>query len=135
MKPNITLVVMTLLSILLTSFHFADDIARGIEPGKFGTIAAQVILVVWLCGPLMLAGRRAGLVLMFIGSLFGCLMPIVHMQGAGIAGGRIAGSAGIFFWSWTLVALGATALFAAVLSARELWTWSAKQRGLHAART
>lgn len=135
MKPNLTLVVMTLLSILLTSFHFADDIARGIEPGKLATIAAQVILVVWLSGPLLLAGRRAGLVLMFIGSLFGCLIPIAHMRGAGIAGGRIAGSDGIFFWSWTLVALGATALFAAVLSARELWTWSARQRGLHTSRT
>jgi len=51
MKPNVTLTITSLLSILLVSFHFADDIARGIEPGRFGTITALLILVVWLCGP------------------------------------------------------------------------------------
>jgi hypothetical protein len=42
------------------------------------------------------------------------------MKGAGV-GGAIAGSNGAFFFIWTLLALGVTALFAAILSARGLW--------------
>lgn len=33
MRRNITLTVMSLLSILLFTFHFADDIVRGMEKG------------------------------------------------------------------------------------------------------
>jgi hypothetical protein len=55
-------------------------------------------------------------------SLFGCLMPLAQMRGTGIVGGRIVSSDGIFFWTWTLVALGVTALFSVILSARGLWS-------------
>ncbi|MEO8679876.1 MAG: hypothetical protein ABI665_12560 [Vicinamibacterales bacterium] len=127
MKRHVTLTITSLLSILLVSFHFADDIARGIEPGRFGTITAVLTLVVWLCGPLVLAERRSGLVIMLLGSLLGCLMPLAHMRGAGLVGGRIANSGGVFFWTWTLVALGVTALFSAILSARGLWNWRSGQ--------
>ena len=122
MNHNVTLTITSLLSILLVSFHFADDIARGIEPGRFGTITAVLILVVWLCGPLVFAERRSGLVITLLGSLFGCLMPLAHMRGAGLVGGRIANSDGVFFWTWTLVALGVTAIFSVILSARGLWS-------------
>lgn len=33
MKPNVMLAITSLLSILLASFHLADDVVLGIEPG------------------------------------------------------------------------------------------------------
>jgi hypothetical protein len=42
------------------------------------------------------------------------------MKGAGV-GGAIAKSNGAFFFIWTLLALGFTALFSVILSARGLW--------------
>jgi hypothetical protein len=36
-------------------------------------------------------------------------VTVVHMMGAGLVGGRIANSSGVFFWVWTLIALGVTA--------------------------
>ena len=44
------------------------------------------------------------------------------MRGAGLVGGRIVGSSGIFFWVWTFIALGVTAVFSLILSARGLWS-------------
>jgi hypothetical protein len=44
------------------------------------------------------------------------------MRGAGLVGGRIANSGGEFFWVWTLMALGVTATFSVILSARALWS-------------
>lgn len=122
MKHNSALTVASLLSILLTSLHLADDIVRGIEPGGIKNATGVLILAVWLYGTLVLAGRRWGYVIMLLGSLLGTLIPLVHMRGAGLVGGRIAGSGGVFGWVWTLMALGVTATFSLVLSVRGLWS-------------
>jgi hypothetical protein len=42
-------------------------------------------------------------------------------KGVGVASG-IANSSGGFFFVWTLIALGVTALFSVVLSAHGLWS-------------
>jgi len=42
-------------------------------------------------------------------------------KGVGV-GGNIAKSSGAFFSVWTLIALGVTARFSVILSARGLWT-------------
>jgi hypothetical protein len=44
------------------------------------------------------------------------------MMGSGLVGGEIASSGRVFFWVWTLIALGVTATFSLVLSARGLWS-------------
>lgn len=36
-------------------------------------------------------------------------------------GGRIVNSSRVFFWVWTLIALGVTSTFSAILSLRGLW--------------
>jgi hypothetical protein len=59
-------------------------------------------------------------VIILLGSLLGLLVPVIHMKGAG-AGGAMARSGGAFFFIWTLLALGVTALFSVILSARGLW--------------
>ena len=122
MKPNITLTITSLLSILFFSLHWADEVARGIEPGTVSAFWGLLILAVWLYGTLALGERRSGLVIILLGSILGSVVPAVHMRGAGLVGGRIANTSGMFFWVWTLIALGASGLLSFVLSARALWS-------------
>src|SRR6202000_2319365 len=120
MKDNILLVTASVLSILFMTFHLADDRGRGREPGTLFDLIAVPILVLWLYGTLVLAERRSGYIITLLGSLLGLLVPVIHMKGAG-GGGAIAKSSGAFFFIWTLLALGVTALFSVILSARALW--------------
>jgi hypothetical protein len=120
MKPNILLVTASVLSILLMTFHLADDIVRGMEPGTLLDLIVVPILVVQLYGTLVLAGKRSGYVIILLGSLLLLVVPVVHMKGAGV-GGAIAKSNGAFFFIWTLLALSVTALFSVILSVRALW--------------
>lgn len=122
MNPKVTLTITSLLSILFFSFHFADDIVRGIEKGDVGDYTGVLIIAVWLYATLMLAERRTGLVILLLFSIGAAGLPLLHMTGAGLTGGRIANSSGIFFWVWTLIALGATGLVSAALSAQGLWS-------------
>jgi hypothetical protein len=51
------------------------------------------------------------------------------MKGAaGVLGGDIGRSSQAFFFVWTLLALGVTAMFSAVLSARALWSLPWRRR-------
>ena len=122
MKQNVTLTITSLLAMLLFTFHLSDDIVRGLEPGGFRHISGLLTLVVWLYGTLVLTGRRSGYIIILLGSLLALLMPLAHMRGAGLVGGRIANSGGKFFWVWTLIAIGPLALFSVVLSIRGLWS-------------
>jgi hypothetical protein len=114
------LTISSLLSILFFTFHFADDIVRGMSPGGVINLVGVLILVVWLYGTLVLAERRSGYIIILLGSLLGSGVPVLHMTGAGLVGGKIANSSGVFFWVWTNIALGVTALFSVILSARGL---------------
>jgi len=120
MKQTLVLTIASLLSILFTTFHLADDIVRGMEPGTLSDLIAVPILVVWLYGTLVLAEKRSGYVIILLGSLLGMLVPVIHMKGAGV-GGAIAQSSGAFFFIWTLYALGVTSLFSVILAVRGLW--------------
>jgi len=120
MKDNTVLTIASLLSILFITLHTTDDIVRGMEPGTLFDLIVVPILAVWLYGTLVLAGKRSGYVIILVGSLLGLLVPVIHMKGRGV-GGAIAKSSGAFFFIWTLIALGVTALFSVILSARGLW--------------
>jgi hypothetical protein len=113
--------VASLLSILFMTFHLTDDIVRGMEPGTLPNLSGVLIFVVWLYGTLVLAERRLGYVIILLGSLLGAGVPVIHMMGKGV-GGKIAQSSGGFFFVWTLLALGVTALFSVILSVRALWS-------------
>jgi hypothetical protein len=123
MKPNVMLTIASLLSILLFTFHLTDDIVRGMEPGGLSNLTAVPIFVVWLYGTLVLTGRRSGYIIMLLGSLLSLAVPVLHMKGKGVGvASNIANSSGGFFFVWTLIALGVTALFSLILSARGLWS-------------
>ena len=119
MKQNVVLTIASLLSILFITLHTADDIVRGMEPGTLFDLIVLPILVLWLYGTLVLAGKRSGYVIILLSSALGLLVPVIHMKGAGV--GKIATSSGAFFFIWTLLALGVTALFSVLLSVRGLW--------------
>lgn len=121
-KLNSVLTFTSLLTILLLTFHLADDIVRGFEGGGRANLIAVPICVLWLYGTIVLAGRRSGYIIMLLGSLLGMFVPYVHMGGKGVGmGSRIAGTHGGFFFIWTLIAIGITAMFTAVLTLHGLW--------------
>lgn len=122
MKHNFILTIVSLLSILLSMFHLTDDIVRGIEKGGFANLMAVPIFVVWLYGTLVLAGRRSGYVITLLGALLSLAVLVLHTRGTGLIGSRIANTSGAFFWVWTLLALGVSGLFSAILSMRGLWS-------------
>ena len=122
MKHNVTLTITSLLSILLFALHWVDEVSRGMETGGVSALGGVLILVVWLYGTLVLAERRSGYIVTLIGGIFGLGVLVLHMKGTGIVGRRIANTSGIFFWVWTLIALGVTSSFSAILAARGLWS-------------
>lgn len=123
MKQNLMLTVASLLSILFFTIHLADDIARGFEPGTLTTLTALPIFVFWLYGAAVLAGRRSGYIITFLGGLFALVVPYAHMRGKGVGvASSLANSGGHAFFVWTLIAIGVTGLFSAVLAAHGLWS-------------
>jgi hypothetical protein len=118
------LTITSLISLLLLTFHLADDIVRGFEPGGLSNLVGTVLIsVVWLYGALVLAGRRSGYIIMLLGSLLSMFVPYVHMKGKGVGvTSSLGNTSGHFFFVWTLIAIGVTGLFSAILSARGLWS-------------
>ena len=122
MKPNVALTIASLLSILLFVFHLTDDIMHGFEPGVASQLPGMVgIPVVLLYGTLMLSERRSGYIIMLLGGILAVGVAALHMRGKGV-GGEFAKSSGAFFFVWTLLALGVSGLFSAILSVRGLWS-------------
>lgn len=130
MKQSVTLMILSLLSVLLFTLHWADEISRGLEPGTLAGAGGIAILVVWLSAALLFRERALGLVILLLASLMGTGVPLLHMSGAGLVGKSIAvNSSGSFFWVWTNLALGAVSAIAFLLSASGLWNlWRGRKR-------
>ena len=124
MKHSSMLTIASLLLVLFLTFHLADDIVRGFEPGGLANLIMTVLIsVVWLYGTLVLAERRSGYIIMLLGSLFSLVVPYIHMKGRGVGvTSRVPNYSGHFFFVWTLIAIGVLGLFSAILSARGLWS-------------
>src|SRR5258708_24420493 len=113
MKHNGILIIMSLLSIVLMTFHLTDDTLRaraGTAEAGGSTMIGVPILVAWLYGTLILAERRSGHIIMLIGALFAMGMPILHVNlgPAGIFSGQLAKAGGGFLFVWALHAMGVT---------------------------
>jgi len=121
MKQTTILTTVSLLSILLMTLHLTGDVLYKMAPAGFPMLFAVFVLVIVLWGTLVLAGRRSGYIIVFLGSLIELLMPLLHMKGPrGMMGGEVGNSTGAFFFVWILLALGVTSTFTLILSAHAL---------------
>ena len=121
MKQTAMLTTASLLTILLMTIHMTGDILFQMAPAGLVNLLVVFIFVVQLYGTLVLAGRRAGYIIIFLGSALALVVPVVHMKGTrGVIGGEIGNSSEAFFFVWILLALGITATFSIILSARAL---------------
>ena len=119
MKPT-TLTIASLLLIILLPFHIGGDVVLGLDRGGSGLFFVVVpILLLVACGTLLLAERRSGHIIMFLGGLAALAMPFIHRNN-GFTPAVARGPGGLFF-IWTLVALGVAGGLAMILSARGLW--------------
>ena len=121
MKQTAMLTTGSLLTILLMTIHLTGDILFRMAPAGLVNLLAVFIFVVQLYGTLVLAGRRAGYIIIFLGSVLGLIIPVVHMKGTrGLIGGDIGNSGQAFLFVWTMLALGITSTFSIILSASAL---------------
>ena len=121
MKETATLTTASLLTILFITIHLTGDILFRMSPAGLVNLFAVFFLVVQLYGTLVLGGRRAGNIIIFLCSALGLFIAVIHMKGArGVIGGDIGNSGQAFLFVWTMLALGITSTFSIVLSARAL---------------
>ncbi len=136
MKQTATLTTASLLTIVLMTFHLTGDILFKMAPAGLVNLLAVFVFVVQLYGTLVLAGRRARYIIIFFGSVLGLVVPVIHMKGTrGVIGGDIGNSGQAFLFVWTILALGITATFSIILSARALLSspWHRSRRASTAA--
>jgi len=121
-KHQKSLTITSLIALLLFTFHYAQDIVLGIEPGDVSTYIGVLIVVAWLYPLLALAGRKSGYVINLVFSLLAALMPILHMRGAGLLGHSRSTLEFFpaFFWVWTTFAICVTGAIAFLLSVHGL---------------
>src|SRR5688500_12307128 len=98
------LTVTFLVSLLLLSFHFTDDMVLGLDTPGPANVIAIAILVVFSIGPLLLRDRLIGRILILLGALGAVAMPILHMHGRSFP--EVVRGPGGFFFFWTLLMLG-----------------------------
>lgn len=119
MNRSVMLTITSLLSILLV---MSDEIARGMERGGLNMVIPVLVMVVWLYGTLVLGPRRSGYIIMLLGAILGTGIPILHMSGVGLVGGKVAAdSSGSFFWVWQNMAMYMISAFSVILAVRCLW--------------
>lgn len=120
MKPSVTLVITSVLSIFLFILHWSYEITNGLEKGDLSSFGGIIILLVWSCG-VLLAGRRSGNIIMLIGGILGFGVLVLHMSARGMVGGRAANTNYVFFWVSSLITLGILSAISAILAGYELW--------------
>jgi hypothetical protein len=121
MKNSVLLTIFSLLTMLLVILHLTTEIAFGLESGGLKNIMVIAAVVVWLSGTLVFYERKLGYVIVLVLSLLGTGVPIIHMMGGGLVGGRIGHTHLALFWAFSNFLLGVTALFSVILAARGLW--------------
>jgi hypothetical protein len=114
MKRNLPLVLLSLATLLLLTFHIAHDTIRQAEGSMTYPIPVIVFTLV-LAASLTGTDRLWGQIVMLLGGLFGAAMIVVHAKGV------VVRSSGGFFFTWTLFAMSATGWLTMILAVREMW--------------
>src|SRR6476646_3417346 len=113
------LTVTSLISILLLTFHFTDDMVHGLDTPGPANLIGIVIVVVFSIGPLLLRERLAGRILILLGAIGAVGMPVLHMQGRSFP--EIVRGSGGFFFFWTLLMLGVIGTLSLIMVLLEFW--------------
>jgi hypothetical protein len=114
MKHNVALTITSLLTLLLLTVHFTQDVIR--QPDGVNRYPIPVIIfALLLYGTLVLSDRVWGYVIMLFGGLCGAGMIVAHSRGT------VVGNSGGFFFVWTLFAVSTTGWVTMILAARSLW--------------
>ena len=98
------LTITSLVSILLLTFHFTDDMAHGLDTPGPANLIAIAIVVIFSIGPLLLRTRLVGRILILLGAIGAIGTPVLHMQGKSFP--EIVRGPGGYFFFWTLLMLG-----------------------------
>ena len=114
MKQNVTLTVMSLLTLLLLSLHIAHDTVLQAE-GSMQYPIPVIVFTVWLYATLTAPGRIWSYIVTLLGGLFGAGMIVIHAKGT------VVGRAEGFVFVWTMFALATTGWVTLILSLRGLW--------------
>jgi hypothetical protein len=113
MKPNVVLIVASLLSLVLMIVHLTQDTIYQAE-GSMTYPVPVVFLALWLYATLMASDRIWGHVVMLFGGLFSVGMIVVHAKGI------VVSQSGGFFFVFTLFVLSTTGWLMILLAARGL---------------
>ena len=113
------LTITSLISILLLTFHFTDDMVHGLDTPGPASLVGIAIVVVFSIGPLLLREHLIGRILIMLGAIGAVGMPVLHMQGKSFPD-IVRGSGGFFFF-WTLVMLGVLGSLSLILVLLEFW--------------
>ena len=113
------LTVTSLISLLLLTFHFTDDMVHGLDTPGPANLIAIAIVVVFLIGPLLLRERLAGRILILLGAIGAIGMPVLHVQGRSFP--EIVRGSGGFFFFWTLLMLGVIGTLSLIMVLLEFW--------------
>ena len=119
------LTVTSLISILLLTFHFTDDMVHGLDTPGPANLIAIAIVVIFSIGPLLFRERLGGRILILLGAIGAIGMPVLHMQGRSFP--EIVRGSGGFFFFWTLLMLGVIGTLSLILVLLEFWN-SARAR-------
>lgn len=121
-RHHAALTVTSLLSVFFSMVHLADDYSRGFSPAGLNNLPVFPVLALWVYATLARGERRWGHAVILVLSLLASGIPVLHMMGkAGLIGNAAPKSAGAFFFAWTLLLGGVTALCSVALSVQELW--------------
>jgi hypothetical protein len=105
MKQKDLLTVLSLIAIVLTTMHMADDYLHGFDRHVVANPYPILIFVVWSSGVLLLRDRLIGRIVMLLGGLVAIAMPIIHLNGRGY-GEEYLRTDGALRFIWTLYILG-----------------------------
>ena len=119
MKQKDLLTVLSLIAIVLTSMHVADDYVHGFDRHVVNNPYGILIFVVWSSGVLLLRDRLIGRVIMLLGGLVAILMPIIHLNGRGY-GEDFLKTDGALRFIWTLYILGTVGAVIIIGAVREM---------------
>jgi hypothetical protein len=115
MKQNVTLTISSLIMLVLFTLHLTHDVLHAKDGMDLnGTVITLLIMFVLLYGTVKLAGRRLGYIIILVGGVASAYMPFLHTLGPNATRWG-------FFFVWTLIALGVSGAFSAILAGGALW--------------